>query len=448
LLSEDAPAEVTVPEVRLPPAVKLPKLVQTFGVIVSNWIPAKLMLKRLARYYGEIFTLNLPFHGRSVIVGDPSLAKRVFMSRPDELGIVHPNLGQMFGPGTVLALDGTEHRRRRRLLGPPLHGNSVKAYEAIFEEETLREIAMWPEGQLFATLPSMMRITLNSILRAVFGAEGAEVDELRRVIPPWVALASRLIIFPEPSRDRFGRLSPWRRLMELRRQYELVVDKLIERTKSDPNVSERTDLLALMLRTANEDGSYISRTDIGDELIALLVAGHETTAATLAWAFERLTRHADLLAALADEADNGGRELRQAAISEVLRTRPVLDYAARQVRSEAYQLGEWCIPRGHSIFVSIAQVHDDPDVFPDPYRFDPQRYIGPKSTNSAWIPFGGGVRRCVGASFANVEMDVVLRTVLRYYTIEPTTAPSERWHCRGLASVPKDGGRIVVRRRR
>jgi cytochrome P450 len=404
------------------------------------------MIKRLARRYGNVFTINLPMFGRVVVVAEPELAKQIFTTSPEELGNIQPNLSRLFGSGSVFALDRDDHRRRRRLLAPPFHGKSMKNYESIIEEETLRETAGWPEGQPVATLPSMMRITLNAILRAVFGADGAELDELRRLIPPWVTLGSRLAALPKPKRT-YGRLSPWGRLAEWRRQYDTVIDKLIAAERADPNFEERTDVLALMLRSTYDDGSIMSRKDIGDELLTLLAAGHETTAATLGWAFERITRHPDLLAALVEEADNGGNELRQATILEVQRARTVIDFAARRVYPPVFQLGEWTIPRGHSMLVSISQIHDDPDVFPDPERFDPQRYIGSKPSSFAWIPFGGGTRRCVGAAFANMEMEVVLRTVLRHFTIETTAAPGEQWHCRGVAYTPKDGGRVVVRRR-
>ncbi len=428
--------------VRLPPAIRLPKLFQGLGFVVSR----RWMIRRLARRYGSVFALNLPMFGRVVVVGEPELAKQIFTTSPEELGNIQPNLSRMFGSGSVFALDRDDHRRRRRLLAPPFHGKSMKNYEAIIEEETLRETAGWPEGELFATLPSMMHITLNAILRAVFGAEGAELDELRRLIPPWVTLGSRLAPLPKPKRN-YGRFSPWGRLDQWRRRYDAIIDKLIEAERADPEFDERTDVLALMLRSTYDDGSRMSRKDIGDELLTLLAAGHETTASTLGWAFERITRHPDLLAALVEEADNGGNELRQATILEVQRARTVIDFAARRVYPQVFQLGEWRIPRGYSIIVSIAQIHDNPDVFPDPDRFDPQRYVGSKPSTFAWIPFGGGARRCVGAAFANMEMDVVLRTVLRHFTIESTTAPGERWHGRGVAYTPKDGGRIVVHRR-
>ncbi|GLV07184.1 putative cytochrome P450 138 [Mycobacterium intracellulare subsp. chimaera] len=436
----------TVPPatVHLPPAVRSPKLVQGIGFAVSR----RMMMRRLSRRYGNVFTLRLPMWGRVIMVSDPQLAKQIFTTSPDELGNIQPNLSRLFGPGSVFGLEGDDHRRRRRLLAPPFHGKSMKNYESIIEEETLREMAGWPEGRSFATLPPMMRITLNAILRAVFGAEGAELDELRRLIPPWVTLGSRLAALPKPK--RYPRFGPWGRLDTWRRQYDIVIEKLIAAERADPDFAERTDVLALLLRSTYDDGSAMSHKDIGDELLALLAAGHETTASTLAWTFERISRHPELLARLVEEADgpgDGGNELRQATILEVQRARTVIDFAGRHVYPDAYRLGEWAIPRGYSIIVGIAQIHDNPDVFPDPRRFDPQRFIDTKPSALSWIPFGGGTRRCVGAAFANMEMDVVLRTVLRHLTIETTDAPGERWHCRGVAFTPKDGGRITVRRR-
>ncbi|WP_375487169.1 cytochrome P450 [uncultured Mycobacterium sp.] len=441
-VSVDANSAAAPPAVRLPPAVRIPK--PALGVAFS--LSRRWTMRQLVPRYGNVFTFTLPVWGSTVAVADPQLAKQVFTTSPEELGNIQPNLSRLLGSGSVFALDGDDHRRRRRLLAPPFHGKSIKNYESIFEEETLRDIARWPEGEAFPTLPSTMRITLNVILRAVFGACGAELDELRRIIPPWVTLGSRLAAFPKPSRT-YGRYSPWGRLAQWRRRYDAVVDKLIDDERADPNFEDRTDILALMLRSTYEDGSPMSRKDIGDELLTLLAAGHETTAATLAWAFERLSRHPDVLAQLAEEAQTEHNELRQAAILEVQRNRTVIDFAGRRVYAPAYQLGEWVIPRGYSIVIGISQIHDDSDVFPDPERFDPERYIGTKPPTFAWIPFGGGTRRCVGAAFANMEMDVVLRTVLRRFIIETTTAPGEKWHARGVAFTPKRGGRIVVRRR-
>jgi hypothetical protein len=428
--------------IKLPPASRVPKALQG----AAFWISRRWIVRQMARRHGDIFLLKVPVYGPIVVVANPQLAKQVFTTSPEVLGNIQPNLSRLLGSGSVFALDSDEHRQRRRLLAPPFHGKSIKNYETIIEEETLREIAGWPEGKAFATLPSTMRITLNAILRAVFGAEGAELDELRRILPPWVTLGSRLATLPKPSRI-YGRYSPWGRLVEWRRRYDVVLDKLIEDERADPDFENRTDVLAVMLRSTYEDGSRMSRKDIGDELLTLLAAGHETTAATLGWAFERLSRHPDVLTALAAEADTDDNELRQATILEVQRTKTVIDLTGRHVYAPAFELGEWAIPQGYSIVVSISRMHANAEAFPDPDRFDPQRFVGSKPPSFAWIPFGGGARRCVGAVFANMEMDVVLRTVLRHFTIETTTAPGEKWHSRGVAYTPKNGGKIVVHRR-
>lgn len=188
----------------LPPAVPLPKALQGAAFVASR----RATVRAAARRYGDAFRLNIPVFGRTVVVTDPQLAKQVFTAHPDDVGNIQPNLSRVLGPGSVFALDGAEHRRRRKLLTPPFHGKSIKNYERIFEEETLAETANWTEGQVFPTLEPMMRITLNAILRAVFGADGEQLDELRRIIPPWVTLGSRLVTLPTPTRN-YGRFSPW-----------------------------------------------------------------------------------------------------------------------------------------------------------------------------------------------------------------------------------------------
>ena len=428
--------------IRIPPSPKWPKLVQGVGYGLFR----RQTVGRLTAKFGEAFTIKVPVFGNMVVVTDPVLAKQVFTASPEDLGNIRPNLSRIFGPGSVFALEGAEHRRRRKLLTPPFHGKAMKKYESIVEEETLREVASWPEGSEFETLEPMMRITLNIILRAIFGAAGDQLETLRRIIPPWVTLGSRLAVLPTPTRE-FGRWSPWSRLAEYRRQYDAVIDTLVDQAKSDTRFAERTDILALLLRSTYEDGSPMSRSEIADELLTLLAAGHETTASTLAWAFERISRHPGVLARLVAEADTDGNEYRQATILEVQRNRTVIDFAGRHVCAPSVQLGKWRIPQGYSVSVALGQAHFNAREFPDPELFDPDRFVGDRPNVFAWIPFGGGTRRCVGAAFANMEMDVVLRTVLRRFTIETTAEPDEKWHSRGVAFTPKKGGRITVRRR-
>ena len=429
-------------EVRLPPTPPVPRLIQGLGFTTSR----KWTVAQIVRRCGDVFTLQLPVFGRTVIVADPALAKELFMANTEDVGNIQPNLSRVLGSGSVFALDGTDHRRRRRLLTPPFHGKSIRNYEAIFEEETLREAQNWPEGTPFETLEPMMRITLNAILRAVFGADGTHLDELRRIIPPWVTLGSRLAVLPTPART-YGRFSPWGRLARYRRRYDEVIGRLIDAVQADPDFDERDDVLALLLKSTYEDGSSMSRQDIGDELLTLLAAGHETTAATLGWAFERISRHPDVLARLAAEADTEDNEYRQAVILEVQRVRTVIDFAGRHVYAPSFNLGEYTIPQGYSIVVALSQMHHRAQEFPDPDRFDPHRFLGQRPPTFAHIPFGGGTRRCVGAAFANVEMDIVLRTVLRHFVIETTDTPAEKTHSRGVAYTPKSGGRVTVHRR-
>jgi len=427
---------------KMPPVVRLPKPVQ--GVLLSGF--RRWFQQNAQKRYGPVFAINVPFFGRSVIVSDPALARQVFLASTDDLMNVQPNLSRIFGPGSVFALDGKEHRARRKLLAPPFHGQSIKNYEKVIEEETLRETANWPEGAEFPTLEPMNRITLNVILRTVFGADGAELDFLRTIIPPWAKLGSRMATLPEPPFST-GPYSPWGRLAEFRRNFDRTVFALIDKAKSDPRLDERTDILALLLRSRYDDGTPMSPQDVSDELLTLLGAGHETTASTLGWAFERLRRHPDILAKLVDENDEGGNEFRQATIQELQRNRTVIDFSGRHVRAPHFDLGEWRIPHGYTVMIAIANVHANADVFPDPERFDPNRFVGTR-TPTAWVPFGGGTRRCIGAAFANVELDVVLRTILRHFVIETDDAADEKIHFRGIAFTPKNGGLITVRRRK
>jgi cytochrome P450 family 138 len=429
--------------IKCPPALRAPKAVQ--GVAFAGF--RRLMLSKAHKRNGRVIELNLPFFGKTVLVSDPALIRTVFMASTDDLTNVKPNLSRIFGPGSVFALDRGEHRDRRKLLAPPFHGQSIKNYEKIIEEETLRESVNWPEGKEFRTLEPMNRITLNVILRTVFGADGIELDYLRDLVPPFAKLGSRMATLPEPPRQlkRFG---PWARMDEFRRNFDRTVFTLIDKAEADPHFDDRTDILALMMRSRYEDGSAMSRQDIADELLTLVGAGHETTASTLGWAFERLRRHPHIVTELVDEVDADGSELRQATILEIQRARTVIDFAGRNVAAPSFQLGEWNLPKGHNIVVSLADLHENAELFPDPERFDPYRFVGNRPPAFAWVPFGGGTRRCLGAAFANTEMDVVLRTILRHFVIETDDARDEKVHFRGIAYTPRDGGRVVMHRRK
>jgi cytochrome P450 len=427
----------------LPPGPRLPKAAAGYMVLM-NHLPS---LRRLHRRYGDAITLNLPILGRSVIVSSPALVKQTYTAPAGALLVGEDNpLGEILGPGSLFSLDGQAHLRERRLLLPPFHGDRMKSYESVIEQETLREIDRWPRGDAFPTMPSFMRITLNAILRTVFGAEGHHQRRLAQLLPELVSLGSKLTVLTWLRRD-LGPGSPGGRFRRLRDEYDAVINEMIDESLADPDAGERSDVLALLLGAHYDDGSSMSRSAIADELLTLLAAGHETTATSLAWAVERLRRHPAILSRLEQEAAGDGNELRTATIHEVQRTRPVITSTDRLVGVEAFELGEWRIPRGYRIVVMATLIHNDPRFFERPEAFDPDRFVARSPDTYTWVPFGGGTRRCVGAAFAQMEMSVVLRTVLRELALAPTTDPDERWRARGVAFAPAGGGQAVVRSR-
>jgi cytochrome P450 len=435
----------TTEPVRLPPGPRTPKPVQALRFLVST----HRMYGALARRYGSsVISVNLPGMGHAVVISDPVLAKEVLNTSTDLIerkASGSGSLGDGFGPGSTFSLDGARLLARRKVVLPLFHGKRMRSYEHIIEDEVMREIATWPEGREFKTLPSMTSITLGAILRAVFGAEGPALDELRDLVPPMAALVGPFLAVPPSLRRDLGRWSLGGRYLRYRRRFDAVINSLIADTRADPALEERSDVLALLVQARYENGEPLPDQHIADEMLTLLASGHETTAGSLGWAVERLTRHPQLLSRLTEEVDAGGSELRQATISEVQRTRPVLDGTVRCTKARI-RLRDWVIPENTKLILSIRLIHESDDSFPDAASFNPDRFVGgPKPVG--WIPFGGGVNRCVGAAFADMEMDVTLRILLRELRFAPTDAPDERRFWRGVATVPARGARAVVYRR-
>jgi cytochrome P450 len=436
-------ATATTEPVRLPPGPRIPKIIQ--GIVLVSALQYR-VAPGLSRRYGSTFTIDLPVFGKTVVVSDPVLVKDVFSTSDDLIERPTKILGQAFGPGSTFSLTGKEHLERRKLVLPTFHGRRVKGYEHIIEEEVMRETANWPEGREFETLDTMTRLTLNAILRAVFGDQGDALDELRRSIPTLITLGSLLQRLPPITRQDYGRWSPGRRLSQYRRRFDAVVDSLLAVARADPALAERSDVLALLLQARYENGEPISDRHIADELLTFVAAGHETTASQLGWAVERLRRHPQLLARLADEVDAGGSELRQATIFEVQRTRSTIEASLRCAKKRI-RLGDWVLPAGINLMVDFQLAHESEEGFSDAGSFNPDRFVGASPTPFRWIPYGGGVNRCVGAAFANMEMDIALRTMLREFRFEPTDAPDEGRNYRGVAIAPARGARAVVYRR-
>jgi cytochrome P450 len=436
-----SPTRVTTEDFRLPDGPRTPRQLNGLAFLFAR----RWATERLRRRYGDAYTLDLPVVGRTVIVSHPDLVKAAYTAPPTVLHGGKNPLGSLLGPGSLFSMDEERHLEERRKLLPPFHGERMRSYDSLIEEETLREMRAWPEGREFVTITSFQRITLRVILRAVFGAEGAELTDLEELLPRMTALGQRLVTATILRRD-FGRFSPGHRYRAMRGRYDELVRTLIDQRLADPELGERIDILALMLAPLRGAGERIDHAELADELLTLLVAGHETTASSLAWTVERLRRHPDVLRRLEHEAEGDSAALRTATILEVLRVRPVIDLTGRAVM-KPFELGEWRLPPGVRVITHIGTVHADDRFHPEASRFDGDRYVEAKPATYAWIPFGGGIRRCIGAAFAQMEMDVVIRTLLRHFELQATDAPAERWSFRGVAYAPAKGGVAVVRRR-
>nr|WP_307851886.1 cytochrome P450 [Williamsia sp. CHRR-6] len=452
-MTTDAPsASVLAPDasIVLPPRADFTRAVQGALFLLDR----RRLFAAARRRHGTTFTLDLPTFGSVALIGDPDVAKQLFLTGSDVVHNVRPNLGRVLGRESMFSQEGEAHRRQRKLLTPPLHGRRMRDYEQIIETEAARELATWPHGRRLQTTPAMMRITLNAILRAVFGADGEELEILRADMPAWIEQGSRIAPIPKPPFRFPG--SPWVRFARNRRTFDELIGRLIATARADPNLAQRVDILAMMVRATYDDGAPMTDSEISDQLLTLVAAGHETTANTLAWAVERITRHPDVLARLYDEVDGEAdpdpdeqprNVLRQAVIHEVQRTRPVIDLCGRTVMADRMALGDWVFPKGTVLLVSIAQIQADEALFAHAGVFDPDRFLGSRPNPMSWLPYGGGTRRCIGAAFANMELDVVLRTLLRTYDLQVTGASDEGWHSRGIAFSPAKGGRVVVRPR-
>lgn len=426
---------------RTPPGPRSPGAVQLGALLVKR----RDTLARLHRRYGDTFTTVMPLLGRVVVANAPADVRTMFRAGPDVVDVIDQNLGRMLGPGSLFGQRGEVHRTRRKLMVPSFHGRRLKAYERIVAAETEAELARRPAGEEFPIYPSTIRITMNAILRAVFGAEGAEFDELRDLLPRMITIGSLLAVLPIPEWN-LGGYAPWGRFRGHRRNYDAIVDRLVERAGRD--LDAREDVLSMLLQSRFEDGSPMSRSEIGDQLLSLLAAGHETTATVLAWGFERIRRHPELLKRLVEEADGDGEELIDATMVETQRVRPVVDLIGRKVIADTLELQDCTVSRGQTVVSSVEAIHNNPALFDHPERFDPDRFAGVRPDPAEWIPFGGGTRRCIGAAFAQMELRVVLKTLLRHYELVPTSAPDERWRFKGIAFAPGDGGRVLLRPRR
>jgi cytochrome P450 len=399
--------------------------------------------------YGHVFTIRLNTGRTVVIAGDPAIAKEVFQGSPDDLhaGAGNVVLKPILGGRSVLLLDGPEHLRQRRLMLPPFHGERMRAYGDTMTEVAERHIAQWPVGREFAVHPTMQAITLEIILRTVFGVEdqagverlGAPMKRLLNSTDQPLRLLSLQLTSSANARPR----SPWGRIYGLMAPVDALIHEEITARRADDE--PRDDILSLLLAARDEDGNALTDAELRDELMTLVLAGHETTATALAWTIERLVRTPRVLERLREERESGdGTEYLDAVVKESLRLRPVVPGVIRQLQ-RPLTIGGMDLPKGVHIAPSIYLIHRRADVYPQPEEFRPERFLG-ESTPSTyeWLPFGGSIRRCLGASFALYEMRIVLDTLLRRATLETTTAEAEQVKRRFVTFTPGDGGRVRV----
>lgn len=424
----------------LPPGSRTPSILQLMGTVYR----ARAQAVRYRGRYGDLYTVRLPGLGAFATPCTPELVRAVFTAPADVLVAGESNqLGPILGENSLLATDGDHHLRQRKLLLPPFHGARMKGYEQLIEDITRAEIADWPIDEEFPIVPTAMRITVKAILRAVFGAHDESLAKLERLLPVLTLRGSQLSAVPFLQRD-LGRYSPWGWFLAARRQVDRILDGLIDEARADPAVADRSDVLAMLVQAHYESGDPMTNAEIRDQLVTMLAAGHETTANTLGWAVERLRRHPRVLEKLVAEVDAGGREYRDATVREVQRVRPVIQFTTRLVK-KPFELGGYLLPPGTRIALGGAILHFDERYFPNAREFQPERFVGVKPGTYSWLPFGGGVRRCPGATFAHLEMEVVLRVILEQFEIVPTTARPERLLFRGIAQAPADGGMLRVR---
>jgi cytochrome P450 len=407
-------------------------------------------LIRLQKRHGDVFSVAFPYFGRAVYVASPPLVKSLFTGSPERFHageatatILEPALG----PNSVLTLDEAPHMRQRKLLLPPFHGEQIRHYGELMREITIKEMESWPVGEPFALRPHTQRITLAVIMRAVFGVHDEDrLTRFERLIEEFSARVNLVIAFP-PLRRNFGRWSPWSRFVRAREALdEFIYEEIaIRRTEVEAGAEGHDDVLSLLLGARHDDGSPMSDEELRDELVTVLGAGHETTATGLAWAMERLLRAPRVLQRLRESIEAGEDDYLDATVKETLRARPVIVDVARKL-TEPAQVGGYDLPAGTFVLAAIAALHYREDLFPKPEEFRPERFLDSKADTYSWIPFGGGVRRCIGAAFAEYEMKTVLRTILERAELSTPDPKPERVKVRNITLAPGKGARVKLDR--
>jgi cytochrome P450 family 135 len=425
----------------LPPGPRMPSALQAVA-----WARRPLpFLERCQKHYGDIFTIRVRHAGTWVILGDPEDVKRVFTADHAVFGVGVANsiLGPLLGPRSVMLLEEPEHVKRRKLMLPPFHGERVKGYSETMAQITRRELQNWPAGVPFELWPRMQEITLQSIMRVVFGP--VETDRLQRLrhllrrLTNWMNDPRRLNLLAAAGPSRFAGNSDYRAMMG---PVEDAVLEEVRRRQQQPDCTDGQDICSMLAQARYEDGSPMTEQDLRDELVTLLTDG--PTSSLLSWAFERILRHPDTLARLRAEVDAGEEDTYlDAVVKETTRLCPAAPIVVRKLLAPM-ELGGYTIPAGTTIAPCVHLVHRREDIYPEPLRFRPERFLERPAGTYTWIPFGGGVRRCLAASYAQILMKQVISTVISEVDLRPADPRSERARKSAIAFVPHRHAIVVA----
>ncbi len=426
-----------------PPELAAPPLVQT-----ASWLYRPINFMNAARKrHGDTFAVRfLGFQTPMVMISSPEAIRALYAARENGLPPGRTvALEPVMGSRSVLLLEGEDHLARRRLMLPPFHGERMRAYEGLIERTTRAEMASWPHGEPFAIHPRMQAITLEVILRAVFGvSDPARLERLRTALAGLLdTTASPRLAMRVLLARRFGRADPLADLAETNAAINATLATEIAERRNDPQLEQREDILSLLVAARFEDGEPMADGEIRDQLITLLLAGHETTATGLAWTLDLLLRNRRAHERLVREIDAGEEDYLRAVISEALRLRPVVPLAGRRLGAEL-QVEDYLLPAGTDVTPAIWLAHTRPETYPAPLEFRPERFLEGKPDTYSWIPFGGGTRRCLGAAFAELEMRVVLREVLGSLELRGARSAPERIARRNITFSPREGTPVIV----
>jgi cytochrome P450 len=404
---------------------------------------------RLIRRYGPIMTMPILSLGNVAIVSDPDLIKQVFTAPPDVLlgGEGVGPAAAIYGSGSMFVQEEPEHLRRRKLLTPPLHGAALNSYVPIMESSARAAMQTWPVDRPFEMLKAARALTLDVIVKVIFGVD--DPDEVRRLGRPFERLLNLGV--SEQLTVRYalrytGALRVWPRRAQANKEIDDVVMPLIAQRRNDPHLSEQLDILALLMCARGDDGEALSDSEIRDDLITLILAGHETTATTLAWIFDLLLHHPDALRRVQAEAMSGEEAFTTAVINETLRVRPPAPLTAR-VAAQPFPIGGYRVEAGTRIVVHIIAINRNPQIYEHPNEFRPERFLGTRPETYAWVPFGGGIKRCLGAAFTMRELITVLHVLLREGEFSAVDEKPERIVRRSIMLAPRFGTRVTLRLR-